>query len=105
MGSTEPGVSAPPPRVRLPARLVEHLESPDVARVIYGAIVGLALVLALQFHPPSAGQAAGALAATALAIALAEVYSELIAGEARTHRPIRREQLRHPFEAAAAVFL
>src|SRR5436853_6497355 len=105
MGSTEPGVSAPPPRVRLPARLVEHLESPDVARVIYGSIVGLALGLALQFHPPKAGQAAGALAGTALAIALAELYGDLIAREARTREPARRTALRHPVEAAAAVFV
>jgi VIT1/CCC1 family predicted Fe2+/Mn2+ transporter len=90
--------------MRLPARLVEHLESPDVGRIIYGSIVGLALVVALQFHPPTAGQAAAAIVGTALAIGLAEVYSDLIAGEARTHRPIRRTELRHPIEAAAAVF-
>ena len=105
MQSTDPVAAAgrAPPR-RFPGRLVEHLESPDVARVIYGAIVGLALVLALQFHPPTAAQAAGAIAGTALAIALAEAYSDLIAGEARTRRPINRAEVRHATQAAAAVF-
>src|SRR4051794_13259570 len=31
-----------------------HLGSRDVARVIYGSIIGLALVVALGQHPPSA---------------------------------------------------
>jgi hypothetical protein len=96
-------VTRDPTRTRLPGRLVEHLESPDVARVIYGSIVGLALVVALQFHPPKAGQAAAALVGTALAIALAEVYSDLIAGEARTRRPITRSQVRSTAGAAGAV--
>ena len=40
---------------RLRLALVSHLESTHVGRVVYGAIIGLALVVALQAHPPGAG--------------------------------------------------
>jgi hypothetical protein len=34
--------------------LAWHLRSRQVSRVIYGAIIGLALVVALEAHPPRA---------------------------------------------------
>jgi hypothetical protein len=61
--------------------------------VIYGAIIGLALVLALEAHPPAAWVMAGTLATTALAVGLAELYSEVIGIQARTRRRPGREQL------------
>ncbi len=64
-------------------RLASHLRSGQVSRVIYGSIIGLALVLTLELHPPSSGTVVGALLATALAVALAELYSEAIASRAR----------------------
>jgi hypothetical protein len=64
--------------------VITHLESPQVSRVIYGAIIGLALVVALQAHPPGAGAVVASLLATAVAVALAELYSELVGF--RTHR-------------------
>jgi hypothetical protein len=62
--------------------LASHLRSGQVSRVIYGSIIGLALVLTLEAHPPSVGVAIGTLLATAVAVALAELYSELIGGRA-----------------------
>src|SRR3954451_16233487 len=86
-------------------RMVEgHLGSRDVARVIYGAVVGLAVVVAMQAHPPGAAVAAGALAGTALAVGLAELYSEIVGTEARTHRPVLRPQIREMAGEAVAVF-
>jgi hypothetical protein len=82
-----------------------HLGSRDVARVIYGAVIGLALVVALEDHPPPASRAASALLATALAVSLAEVYSEAIGGEARTHRRLRTAELRRLLREAAPVGL
>jgi hypothetical protein len=85
--------------------LVGHLESPDVARIIYGSVVGLAVVVALQFHPPSAGQAAAAIVGTAIALGLAELYSELIGTETRTRRPVERRAVREMArEAGASAF-
>ena len=80
-----------------------HLGSRDVARVIYGAIVGLALVVALELHPPSAGQTVAAIIGTAVALGLAEVYSEIIGTEARTRRHATREVVRQTAGDAAAV--
>jgi hypothetical protein len=90
-------------RERLRSGIDAHLASRDVARALYGAIIGLALVVALQDHPPSAGEAAAAVLATALAVGLAEMYSEAIAHEARTRRPVDRAGLRAIAGEAAAV--
>ena len=67
----------------LQSRLATHLRSGQVSRVVYGSIIGLALVLTLEAHPPRLGVAIGTLLATALAVALAELYSEVIGGRAR----------------------
>ena len=93
------------PLDRLQARMEGHLGSRDVARVIYGAIVGLALILALGKHPPSAGATAALVAGTALAVGLAELYSEVISKEASTRRPVRWADVRHMFGEVAAVML
>ena len=42
-----------PPVLRV---LEDHLGSQQVSRVIYGSIIGLALVVALEVHPPTAAQ-------------------------------------------------
>lgn len=69
-----------------------HLGSRQVARVIYGSIIGLALVVALEAHPPSAGAVLASLWGTALAVGLAELYSEIVGTETRTrHRIVRAE--------------
>jgi len=66
------------------SRLASHLRSGQVSRVVYGAIIGLALVLTMEAHPPSAAAAVGTLLATALAVALAELYSEMVGARARS---------------------
>jgi hypothetical protein len=68
--------------------LAAHLGSHQVSRVIYGAVVGLALVVALEAHPPSSATVAGLIASTALAVALAELYSELLGTRIRLRRPV-----------------
>jgi hypothetical protein len=85
------------------AALEAHLRSRDAVRAIYGAIIGLALVVALGQHPPTAGQTIGALVGTALAVGLAEVYSEFVGAEARERRPLRHSELRELARDALAV--
>jgi hypothetical protein len=63
--------------------ILAHLRSGQVARVVYGAIIGLALVVALEGHPPESGQVVAALLGTAVAVALAEVYSDTIGASMR----------------------
>ena len=88
-----------------PARraIAAHLGSRDVAHVIYGTIIGLALVVALGQQPPTATQAAGAILATAVAVGLAELYSEFVCAEARERRPVSRAEIRSLAGDAAAV--
>ena len=83
--------------------LAAHLGSEDVAHVIYGTIIGLALVVAMGQHPPTATQAVGAILATAVAVGLADLYSEFVGAEATERRPVGRARIRHLATDAAAV--
>src|SRR5262245_52950845 len=82
-----------------------HLGSRQVARVLYGSIIGLALVLALQAHPPAAGTVAASLVATAIAVGLAELYSEYVGTETRTRRRVAGEQFAELYSEVGAVVL
>jgi len=82
-------------------RVVEdHLSSTQVSRVIYGSIIGLALVVALEHDPPRPAVLVGTLVGTALAVGLAELYSEIVGAEVRTRKRIARA---HVGEIAADV--
>ena len=85
------------------AAIEAHLGSEQVSRVIYGAIIGLALVVALEAHPPGAGVVAATIAGTALAVALAELYSDVVGTETRTRRRVDRHGLSHILRQMAAV--
>jgi hypothetical protein len=80
-----------------------HLGTRQVARVIYGAIIGMALVVVLQAHPPGAGEVAISLVSTAVAVAVAEIYSEILGSETRNRRHVTREHVREIGVDAAAV--
>jgi hypothetical protein len=85
------------------AAIRAHLDSPQVARVVYGSIIGLALVAALEAHPPGAGFMVGALLATAVAVALAELFSDILGGEMRARRRLAHTEVRHMAIDACAV--
>ena len=80
-----------------------HLSSRQVSRVIYGAIIGLALVVALQAHPPPTGAVIATLLGTAVAVALAEVYSELVGFETVRRRHVTSAERESLTADAAAV--
>jgi hypothetical protein len=80
-----------------------HLSTRQVARVIYGAIIGLALVVALEHYPPPAGAVVATLVGTAVAVGLAELYSDVIGFEVRTRRRIPHEHMMELVEDVAAV--
>jgi hypothetical protein len=91
-------------RSRALGRYIErHLESTQVARVIYGSIIGLALVVALEAHPPPTGAIIATLLGTAVAVALAELYSELVGLQVRGHRRARSAERQHLGADIAAV--
>ena len=83
--------------------LEQHLGSRQVGRVVYGSIIGLALVVALESYPPAPSVMAVWLVGTALAVGLAEVYSEVVGAETSTRQPVSRPQLHHMLEDAAGV--
>src|ERR1700754_4386108 len=83
--------------------LEEHLGSQQVSRIIYGAIIGMALIVGLQAHPPKPGLVAASLVATAFAVGLAELYSDFIATETRTRGRVAREHWTHLLKDVAAV--
>jgi hypothetical protein len=80
-----------------------HLGSRQVARVIYGSIIGLALVVALEAHPPRVGAVLATLWGTALAVGLAELYSEIVGTETRTRHRIARAEVVSLLDEAGAV--
>jgi hypothetical protein len=82
-----------------------HLESRQVSRVVYGSIIGLALVVVLEAHPPSSESVIVSLLATAIAVGLAELYSELVGFETHRRRKASRSELRHlGLDIAAVAF-
>jgi hypothetical protein len=83
--------------------IAAHLGSRQVARVLYGSIIGLALVVALEAHPPSAGSIAVTLLGTAVAVGLAELYSEILGTETRTRARLGRRQIFELLDEAGAV--
>jgi hypothetical protein len=85
------------------ASLEQHLGSRQVAKVVYGSIIGLALIVALEKHPPGPGVMAIWLLGTAVAVGLAEIYSEVVGVETRERKPVTRPQLGHMLEDAIGV--
>jgi hypothetical protein len=85
------------------ASLEQHLGSRQVGKVVYGSIIGLALVVAIENHPPKPGVMAVWLVGTAIAVGLAEIYSEVVGTETSTRQPVSRHDVGHMAEDAAAV--
>jgi hypothetical protein len=81
----------------------DHLGSTQVSRVIYGAIIGLALVVALEHDPPRPAVMVGTLAGTGVAVGLAELYSEIVGTEVRTRRRVDRTRFGEIGTDVAAV--
>jgi len=71
--------------------------------VIYGAIVGLALVVALEPHPPTAAAVGAILVTTAIAVALAELYSDVVGTRIRLRGPLGKERRREAGTEVIAV--
>jgi hypothetical protein len=80
-----------------------HLGSRQVARVVYGAIIGLALIVALQKHPPGAGTMVASLMGTVVAVGLAELYAEIVGIETSERHRVRRDQFGELIDDSLAV--
>jgi hypothetical protein len=93
----------PPEGGALGRFFASHLGSHQVSRVIYGSIIGLALVVALEAHPPGSGAVIATLIGTAVAVGLAELYSELVGLQVRGHRRAEGTERRELLADIAAV--
>jgi hypothetical protein len=87
------------------AALEAHLGSRQIARIVYGSIIGLTLVVGVGDHPPDAGVMAAWLLLTGVAVALAEIYSEVVGAETAERHRVTRHQLAHMVDSASAVGL
>lgn len=85
------------------ARLQSHLDSGDVARILYGTIVALALVLAFEDEPHHPAEVGWFILATAVMIGLAELFSEAIVAPARTKQMLAVSHVRTLARDALAV--
>lgn len=74
--------------------LEAHLASNEVAHVLYGTVVGLAVVLALQHDKYRSAKVAGFLIGTAITISLAGLFSEAISTQARRRADLTRADRR-----------
>lgn len=71
-----------------PGILERHLASRAISKVLYGSIVVLALEVALEDEHPPAPHVIASIIGTGLAVAFAELYSDVIALEInRKRRP------------------
>jgi hypothetical protein len=98
-----PAPAAPPAGGALRRFVGAHLGSRQVSRVVYGSIIGLALVVALEAHPPPPAAVMATLLGTAVAVALAELYSELVGFETTRRRKVGAIEVRELSADVAAV--
>ena len=66
-------------------------------------MIGLALVVALEAHPPPAAATAATIVTTAIAVGLAELYSELVARRVRGRVARRQEEAIAPAVGAVVA--
>jgi hypothetical protein len=85
------------------AGLEAHLGSRQVAKVVYGSIIGLALLLAVSTHPPSSAGMVALLLGTGVAVGLAEIYSEVVGIETSKRHRVTRAEWAFLLEEATAV--
>jgi hypothetical protein len=102
-GRTESAGTADGRARAMRTRLAAHLGSRQVARVVYGAIIGLAFIVVVESHPPRTTVVIGWLFGTAIAVALAELYSEVIGAETRQRHRVSRRQVVGMLDDAGAV--
>ena len=86
-------------------RVLAHLRSGQVSKIVYGSIIGLALVLTLEAHPSTSGVAIGSLVATGLAVGLAELYSEVIGSHTKKGLGEEHAPIAEVVEETAAVII
>ncbi len=74
-------------------RIRELLVGHRAGKAIYGIIIALAIVITLEAHPPSALEAEATILLGALAVAMAEFYSETLQLRITEQRRVTRKEI------------
>jgi VIT1/CCC1 family predicted Fe2+/Mn2+ transporter len=93
---------------RLSARWTSYdgrTQSQLVSKLLYGSIIVLALEVALEDHPPAPRDMVASVVGTALAVTLAELYSDVIGLEIGRRRRVQRDELGRILRKVSAVAL
>lgn len=88
----------------MPSAVHEHLGPAQFSRLIYGAMIGLAMIVALEDEEPDPAVMAGTLAGTGIAVGLTELYSDFLGTEVGTRRLVDRARIREIAANALALF-
>jgi hypothetical protein len=83
----------------------EKLDGHRVAKIIYGTIIVLVVIVTLEDHPPEPWGAIASVLGASVAVALAEFYSELIGKRINEKRRLTPVEIREIMGAVSAVFI
>lgn len=84
----------------------EHrLKRFNVAKVIYGTIIILVVILAMEDHPPSPAGVVGTILFSAFGVALAELYSDFIGTRIREQRALTLSERMHVLRHTSTVLI
>jgi len=83
----------------------EKLDGHRVAKVIYGTIIVLVVIVTLEDHPPTPRVAIASVLGASVAVALAEFYSELMGKRIHERRMLSRMEIREIVSDVSAVFI
>lgn len=88
-------------RTELPRWLIGH----DIARVVYGTVIVFVVTLTLEIHPPPPLSALWQILLAIIAVALAELYADLIAESIHERRRLDMADLVRVSARVAVVVL
>lgn len=80
-----------------------RLDGHRAAKVIYGTIIVLVVIVTLEDHPPGALAAIGSVLGAGVAVAIAEFYSELIGLRIHEKRRLTRTEIHGIATSVSAV--
>lgn len=86
-------------------RIRELLVGHRAGKVVYGIIIALAIVITMEAHPPSALAAEATILLGALAVAIAEFYSEVLQWRITEQRRVTTEQMHRIARHIGAVLV
>lgn len=84
-------------------RITENINGHRVAKTIYGTIIILVVVVAMEDHPPTIAGAIATVIMTGLGVAVAEWYSDFIGKTIDEHHMLTPIERRKIFKDVSAV--